>query len=137
MTQPLYWIPFGFVWTSWPNNPLFSRISGSDSSLIAWHHRILRLKSMDPAETQRLQQQVDQLTLLVSQLMEGQVAQAKIPAPPRVSAPVPVTMPEKYDGNPDRCQAFLIQCRLYMEEHLEHFVEETAHVHFVISHPGM
>lgn len=53
--------------------------------------------------------------------------------PPWASAPVSVALPEKYDGNPDYCQAFLIQCGLYIEEHPERFVEETARVRFVIS----
>uniref|UniRef100_A0A3B3SLN6 DUF4939 domain-containing protein n=1 Tax=Paramormyrops kingsleyae TaxID=1676925 RepID=A0A3B3SLN6_9TELE len=88
---------------------------------------------MDPMENQRLQQLVDHLTTLVSQLMEARAAPIGLPdSPPRVSTPVPVTMPEKYDGNPDHCQAFLMQCELYVEEHPDRF-EETARVRFVIS----
>uniref|UniRef100_A0A3B3SA72 CCHC-type domain-containing protein n=1 Tax=Paramormyrops kingsleyae TaxID=1676925 RepID=A0A3B3SA72_9TELE len=87
-----------------------------------------------PVHTQRLQQQVDQLTSLVTQLPERRAGQVEIPSSPsRASAPVPVAMPEKYDGNPDHCQAFLMQCGLYVEEHPERFVEETAKVRFVIS----
>nr|XP_023669304.1 uncharacterized protein LOC111844764 [Paramormyrops kingsleyae] len=66
--------------------------------------------------------------------MEGQAVQANLPAsPPRASAFVPVAMPEKYDGNPDHCQAFLMQCGLFIEEHPEHFTDETARVRFVSS----
>lgn len=42
-------------------------------------------------------------------------------------------MPKKYDSNPDYCNAFLMQCGHYVEEHPEQFVEDTAGVHFVIS----
>lgn len=72
---------------------------------------------------------MEQLTTLVSQLMEERAGQVDLPAsPPQVSAPVPVTMLEMYDGNSDQCQAFLIQCGLYIEEHPESFTEETARV---------
>lgn len=42
-------------------------------------------------------------------------------------------MSEKHDGNPDHCNAFLMQCGLYVEEHPEHFVEDTPRVCFLIS----
>lgn len=42
-------------------------------------------------------------------------------------------MPEKYDGNPDHCRAFLKQCGLYIEEHPKRFTDETARIRFVIS----
>uniref|UniRef100_A0A3B3RHE9 Uncharacterized protein n=1 Tax=Paramormyrops kingsleyae TaxID=1676925 RepID=A0A3B3RHE9_9TELE len=52
--------------------------------------------------------------------MEGRAAQVGLPAsPPRASAPVPVPMSERYDGNPDHCQVFLMQCGLFIKEHLE------------------
>lgn len=52
---------------------------------------------------------------------------------PRSALPVPVALPDKYDGNPDQCRAFLMQCGLYIEEHPERFQEETARIRFVIS----
>ncbi|XP_048846074.1 lysophosphatidic acid receptor 5-like [Brienomyrus brachyistius] len=95
---------------------------------------------MEPAEHQRLQQQVDQLTTLGARLLEGRAAQADLPAsPPRASVSIPVAMPDKYDGNTDHCQAFLMQCRLYIEEHPEHFTEETARQAFkgIFDHPAV
>lgn len=89
---------------------------------------------MGCAETQRLQQQVDHLTNLVSQLMEAQAAPVALPdSPLRASATVPVALLEKYDGNPNHCQAVLMQCGLYVEEHPECFQEEIAWVRLVIS----
>uniref|UniRef100_A0A3B3SGE7 ribonuclease H n=1 Tax=Paramormyrops kingsleyae TaxID=1676925 RepID=A0A3B3SGE7_9TELE len=70
-----------------------------------------------------LQQQVDHLTNLVSQLMESRTATTALPdSPPRASATVPVALPEKYDGNLDHCQ-----------EHPDRFWEDTARIQFVIS----
>lgn len=89
---------------------------------------------MDPSECQRLQQQVDQLITLVSQLLDRQVSRAQLPdSPLQAAAPVPVAMSEKYDGNPDHCNGFLMLCGLYVEEHPDRFIEDTAKVRFVIS----
>lgn len=87
---------------------------------------------MDPAETQSpLHQQVNQLTMLVSQLLEGQASQSALPAsPPRgASSPlVLVSLPEKDDGNPDHCRSFLMQCGLYIEENPERFLADSTQV---------
>uniref|UniRef100_A0A3B3RDY6 DUF4939 domain-containing protein n=1 Tax=Paramormyrops kingsleyae TaxID=1676925 RepID=A0A3B3RDY6_9TELE len=89
---------------------------------------------LDLVLTHQLQQQVDQLTTLVTQMIEAKASQTRLPAsPPRCSVPVPVAMPEKYDGNPDQCRAFLMQCELYTDEHPERFVDDSAHIRFVIS----
>uniref|UniRef100_A0A3B3RNW5 DUF4939 domain-containing protein n=1 Tax=Paramormyrops kingsleyae TaxID=1676925 RepID=A0A3B3RNW5_9TELE len=72
--------------------------------------------------------------LLIKGLLEGRAVQADLLAsPPRAFAPVPVAMSEKYDSNPNQCQAFLMQCRVFIEEHPERFLDETARVQFVIS----
>lgn len=95
---------------------------GFASSLSTYTNRMLRLNNMGPAEIQRLQQKVDQPTTFVTQMMEGHASRVTLPAsPPGTSVPVPVAMAERYEGNPDHCQAFLMQCGLYIKEHLERF----------------
>lgn len=89
---------------------------------------------MNPAENQKLQQQVDQLTALMAQEMEGQVRWVNLPdSLPETLGPVPIAMPDQYNGNPDHCQAFIMQCGIFIEEHSERLVEETVRVRFVIS----
>uniref|UniRef100_A0A3B3R8F7 DUF4939 domain-containing protein n=1 Tax=Paramormyrops kingsleyae TaxID=1676925 RepID=A0A3B3R8F7_9TELE len=83
---------------------------------------------MDPAGTLE-----NRLTAL-EQLVAAQAAQVPLPdSPPRTAGSVPIAMPERYDGNPDQCRGFLMQCGIYVEEHPEMFRTLGAEVRFTIS----
>uniref|UniRef100_A0A3B3SNT5 Chromo domain-containing protein n=1 Tax=Paramormyrops kingsleyae TaxID=1676925 RepID=A0A3B3SNT5_9TELE len=70
----------------------------------------------------------------LEQLVASQAARVPLPdSPPRPTAPVPIAMPERYDGNPDQCRGFLMQCGFYVEEHPEMFRSPGAEVRFTIS----
>lgn len=76
-------LPFGFVCYWFSNKPSVSRILGPNSGVLPDRDRILCRIKMDPAENPlALQWQVDQLTALVSQLLEGRAAQSILPDSP-------------------------------------------------------
>ncbi|KAL7884792.1 hypothetical protein AOLI_G00075620 [Acnodon oligacanthus] len=52
---------------------------------------------------------------------------------PTTRPPVSIALPERYDGSPDLCQGFLMQCSMFIEHHPEQFLKEIDKVHFVIS----
>uniref|UniRef100_A0A3B3SN74 DUF4939 domain-containing protein n=1 Tax=Paramormyrops kingsleyae TaxID=1676925 RepID=A0A3B3SN74_9TELE len=54
-------------------------------------------------------------------------------SPPRPSAPLPIALPERYDGNPDQYRGFLMQVGIYVQEHPEMFTTSGAEVRFTIS----
>uniref|UniRef100_A0A3B3R1X0 ribonuclease H n=1 Tax=Paramormyrops kingsleyae TaxID=1676925 RepID=A0A3B3R1X0_9TELE len=83
---------------------------------------------MDPAGTME-----GRLSAL-EQLVASSAARVPLPdSPPRHTVPVPVALPERYDGNPDRCRGFLMQCGIYVEEHPDMFRSPGAEVRFTIS----
>ncbi|XP_042185545.1 LOW QUALITY PROTEIN: microtubule cross-linking factor 1-like [Oncorhynchus tshawytscha] len=45
----------------------------------------------------------------------------------------PISMPNKYDGSPGKCQGFLMQCNLYIDHHRTDFTSDKNRVDFVIS----
>ncbi|KAL6481423.1 hypothetical protein MHYP_G00095030 [Metynnis hypsauchen] len=55
--------------------------------------------------------------------------------PPPSSLPfaVPLSIPDKYDGTPDLCQGFLMQCSLYFSRAPTAFPSEDAKIAFVLS----
>ncbi|KAL6491530.1 hypothetical protein MHYP_G00018750 [Metynnis hypsauchen] len=52
---------------------------------------------------------------------------------PTTRPPVSIALPERYDGSPDLCQGFLMQCSMFIEHHPEQFLTEIDKIHFVIS----
>lgn len=78
--------------------------------------------------------QIDQLTTLVSQLQQGIAAASPLPSLPAGSSPgIPIAVPELYNGDPDRCWAFLMQCGLYINHNQEMFLSNTDRACFFIS----
>lgn len=70
----------------------------------------------------------------MEQILASQAAQVPLPAsPPHYVAPLPIALPERYDGNPDQCRGFLMQIGIYVEMHLEMFTAPGAEVRFTLS----
>uniref|UniRef100_A0A3B3SSH1 DUF4939 domain-containing protein n=1 Tax=Paramormyrops kingsleyae TaxID=1676925 RepID=A0A3B3SSH1_9TELE len=83
---------------------------------------------MDPART------LETRIAAVEQLLASQAAQVPLPSsPPRAATPLPIALPERYDGNPDQCKGFLMQVGMYVEEHPEMFTSPSAEVRFTVS----
>uniref|UniRef100_A0A3B3RJN6 ribonuclease H n=1 Tax=Paramormyrops kingsleyae TaxID=1676925 RepID=A0A3B3RJN6_9TELE len=83
-------------------------------------------------QVNQLQEQVQSMTELVGQLLQERAAPISLPDSPSRS-PVPIALPNRYEGDPDACQAFLMQCGLYITHHPAQFHSEEDKVHFVIS----
>uniref|UniRef100_A0A3B1IBQ3 Gypsy retrotransposon integrase-like protein 1 n=1 Tax=Astyanax mexicanus TaxID=7994 RepID=A0A3B1IBQ3_ASTMX len=49
------------------------------------------------------------------------------------SSTVFIAVPERYDGSPDHCKGFLMQCTLYINHHPAQFQSEVDKIHFVLS----
>uniref|UniRef100_A0A3B3S715 CCHC-type domain-containing protein n=1 Tax=Paramormyrops kingsleyae TaxID=1676925 RepID=A0A3B3S715_9TELE len=91
----------------------FHRSPGFMSLSLTPCDRILRL-AMDPARN------LENRVAAVEQLLASQAAQVPLPASPsRSSAPLPIALPERYDGNPDQCK--------------EMFTTPSSEVRFTIS----
>uniref|UniRef100_A0A3B3SD02 DUF4939 domain-containing protein n=1 Tax=Paramormyrops kingsleyae TaxID=1676925 RepID=A0A3B3SD02_9TELE len=77
------------------------------------------------------------LTCTQVPVLEGRMERAsQVPlpeTPPCSASGLPIAMPERYDGNPDQCKGFMMQCGLYVEEHPEQFRHPGAEVRFTIS----
>uniref|UniRef100_A0A3B3RW46 DUF4939 domain-containing protein n=1 Tax=Paramormyrops kingsleyae TaxID=1676925 RepID=A0A3B3RW46_9TELE len=70
----------------------------------------------------------------MERLLASHASQVPLPeSPPRPTARLPIALPEKYDGNPDNCKGFLMQCGLYVEEHPDEFRNPGAEVRFILS----
>lgn len=68
------------------------------------------------------------------QLLANQAARIPLPtSPTRPPASIPIVLLEQYDGNPDNCCGFLMQCGIYVKEHPEMFRTQAAEGRFVIS----
>uniref|UniRef100_A0A3B4E8E4 Uncharacterized protein n=1 Tax=Pygocentrus nattereri TaxID=42514 RepID=A0A3B4E8E4_PYGNA len=52
---------------------------------------------------------------------------------PTLRPTVSIALPERYDGSPDLCQGFLMQCSMFIEHDPEQFLMEIDKIHFVIS----
>nr|XP_023655862.1 uncharacterized protein LOC111837765 [Paramormyrops kingsleyae] len=83
-------------------------------------------------QVNRLQEQVQSMTELVGQLLQERAAPVSLPGSPPRSL-VPIALPNRYEGDPDACQAFLMQCGLYVTHHPAQFRSEEDKVHFVVS----
>ncbi|MBN3304836.1 RTL8B protein, partial [Amia calva] len=50
-----------------------------------------------------------------------------------MSRSVQLAIPEKFDGTPDRCEGFLLQCSLYFVNQHSAFLDDAANIAFVIT----
>uniref|UniRef100_A0A3B3RUV1 DUF4939 domain-containing protein n=1 Tax=Paramormyrops kingsleyae TaxID=1676925 RepID=A0A3B3RUV1_9TELE len=83
---------------------------------------------MDPAGT------LDSRVTAMERMLAARANQIPLPdSPPRHAPSLPIAMPEWYDGDPDQCKGFLMQCGIYVEEHPEMFTTPGAEVRFTLS----
>ena len=54
--------------------------------------------------------------------------------PPASAAHARIASPEKYDGSPDQCEGFLLQCPLAFAHQSSAYPSDAAKMAFIISH---
>lgn len=91
--------------------------------------------NMEPADVpEKLQEalnQMHQLSNLVHPLQQGVTAATPHLSTSRyISSWVPISMTERYDGDPNRCQAILMHCELYLDHHPKMFLDDSDRIHF-------
>ena len=87
-----------------------------------------RLREALTQQGQLLGQQREQIARMSTTLQEL-IARPPLPQP----APQRCVKPEKYDGNPDTCRGFMLQCALYMTHNPANFQSDESKVALVIS----
>lgn len=55
------------------------------------------------------------------------------PVSPFHRSPKVIALPDKYDGNPETCKGFLMQCSMYLTRHQDKFPADIDRIHFVLS----
>lgn len=69
-----------------------------------------------------------------SQSGTSQAPTAVPPAPETLSHASPqLTLPEKFNGDPEKCKAFILQCSLYLTQQPELYTTEAGKITFVCS----
>ncbi len=113
-------------------NQLTSEVSAQASMLAAHHQQLQKLTSLTEE--------------LVRTLQTLHVANPPTNAMPSVPSPLPITptlpptsqgprlsLPDKYDGSPERCKGFLMQCYLYIHQQPLTFPTDASQVSFICS----
>ncbi len=113
-------------------NQLTSEVSAQASMLAAHHQQLQKLTSLTEELVRTLQ------TLHVANLPTN--ATPSVPSPLPITPTMPPTsqgprlsLPDKYDGSPERCKGFLMQCYLYIHQQPLTFPTDASQVSFICS----
>ncbi len=94
------------------------------------------------------QQQLQRLTSITEELVRALQSLQLTPPPPHPPAPEPqptslnmnlptanprLSFPEKFDGSPDKCKGFLLQCSLFMDQQPLLYTTDNSRVSFICS----
>ncbi len=111
---------------------LTSEVSAQASMLAAHHQQLQKLTSLTEELVRTLQ------TLHVTNPPTN--ATPPVPSPPPITPTMPPTsqrprlsLPDKYDGSPERCKGFLMQCYLYIHQQPLTFPTDASQVSFICS----
>jgi Zinc knuckle/Domain of unknown function (DUF4939) len=80
------------------------------------------------------QEQIQQLTQLVQALLTAQAAQVNQPPPPPTPRPPKVAAPSPFNGDREKLEDFLAQCRLYLSLRHTEYPDDQQQILFVLSH---
>ncbi len=111
---------------------LTSEVSAQASMLAAHHQQLQRLTSLTEELVRTLQ------TLHVANPPTN--ATPSVPSPPPITPTMPPTsqsprlsLPDKYDGSPEKWKGFLMQCYLYIHQQPLTFPTDASQVSFICS----
>ncbi|KAJ7997583.1 hypothetical protein DPEC_G00230520 [Dallia pectoralis] len=88
---------------------------------------------MDPAELQKRWEIQEKRMDELLQLLHAGAAEVTTPSTVSPRQVPPISMPTKYDGEPGKCQVFLLQAALYMSHNRAMFSDDRSRVDFTIS----
>ncbi len=120
--------------TSPPQDPaavsqLTTEVSAQASMLAAHHHQLQRLTSL-----------TEELSKTLQALCNIAAPPSPTPPPAALSQSASLSMtsprlsfPEKYDGTPNKCKGFLLQCTIFMDQQPHLYPTDDSRVPFVCS----
>ncbi len=120
--------------TSPPQDPaavsqLTTEVSAQASMLAAHHHQLQRLTSL----TEELSKTLQALCNIAAPPSPTPPPAALSQTASRSITSPRLSFPEKYDGTPNKCKGFLLQCTIFMDQQPHLYPTEDSRVPFVCS----
>ncbi len=119
--------------TSPPQDPaavsqLTTEVS-AQASMLAAHHQLQRLTSL----TEELSKTLQALCVIASPPTPTPPPAAQSQSASQPMTRPRLTFPEKYDGTPNKCKGFLLQCTIFMDQQPLLYPTDNSRVSFVCS----